>query len=148
MGAMKDSTKDVNSSICLGFSRNLLLVSLLIVFLLTPAYGRDFRVKKNLQGYTLDIAMNQNPPILGKNDIKVEIKDSLGKSVDGALVTVNYFMPPMPGMPPMNYRVKASPDGSGYRATMDLIMEGPWNIAIRAGFAEKQLRMTVLIDVR
>ena len=77
---------------------NLILVSLLLLIFVTPAHGRDFVVKRNLQGYTMEVSINRNPPILGKNDIKVEIRDSLGKHVVDAPVTVNYFMPPMPGM--------------------------------------------------
>ncbi|MFC1869045.1 FixH family protein [Thermodesulfobacteriota bacterium] len=124
------------------------MVNLLIMVFVTLAYGRDFTVRRNLKGYTMAVTIKRNPPILGKNDVKVEIKDSLGKYVVDAPVTVNYFMPPMPGMPPMNYRVKASPGASEYSATMDLIMKGPWNIVIMAKVAGKRLRMTVLIDVR
>ena len=105
-------------------------------------------MKRTVQGYTLNVAMNRNPPILGKNDLRVEIQDSQGKNVVDAAVTVNYFMPPMPGMAPMNYTLKAAPRDGGYSATMDLIMKGPWNIVVRASVAGKQIRMTVLIDVR
>ncbi len=126
----------------------ILALALLILILVTPTYGKNFSVRRTVDGYTLDVAINQNPPILGKNDLWVEIKDFAGKYVVDALVTVNYFMPPMPGMPPMNYTVKASPRSSGYGTTMNLIMKGPWNIVIRGGVGSKQLRMTVLIDVR
>ncbi len=129
-------------------SRELSAFVLLILVSAVPAYAKDFAVRRNIDGYTLDVAINQNPPILGKNDLRVEIKDSTGTYVVGAPVTVNYFMPPMPGMPPMNYTVKASSRGSGYGATMDLIMKGPWNIVVKATVGGKQLRMTVLIDVR
>ena len=125
-----------------------LALALLLLIQVTPAYGKNFAVRRTVDGYTLDVTINQNPPILGKNDLWVEIKDSAGKYVIDAMVTVNYFMPPMPGMPPMNYTVKASPRSSGYGTTMNLIMKGPWNIVIRGGVGSKQLRMTVLIDVR
>jgi hypothetical protein len=111
-------------------------------------WGGDYKVRRTVEGHTLDIALNRNPPIMGKNDIRVEIKDARGQFVTNTLVTVNYYMPPMPGMPPMNYTLKATPHGSGYTATMDFIMTGPWNIAIRTTVAEKQLRLTVPIDVR
>jgi hypothetical protein len=130
------------------FARSLLAAGLLILGFVPAGYGKDFVVRRNLEGYTLNVALNRNPPILGKNDIRVEIKDSQGKNVVDAPVTINYFMPPMPGMAPMNYTLKAAPRDAGYSATMDLIMQGPWNIVIRAGVPGKQLRMTVLIDVR
>jgi len=125
-----------------------LMVILLIFLGMSIAYGRDYAVRRKIDGYTVDVSINRNPPILGKNDLRVEIKDSLGKYVLNMPVTVNYYMPPMPGMPPMNYTVQASPRGSGYGVTMDLIMTGPWNIVIKVNTAGKPLRMTVPIDVR
>mgnify|MGYP001218822631 CR=1 FL=1 len=145
---MQGSTRCTGSSTRWRFPRYIFIISFLITVFVAPASGKDFTVSRNLQGYTLVTAINRNPPILGKNEIKVDIKDSLGKHVIDAPVSINYFMPPMPGMSPMNYKVKAAPAGSGYRATMDLIMQGPWNIVISAGVGGKQLRMTVLIDVR
>ena len=145
---MDGSTRAAGSASRGRLVRDFVMISLLIMVFAAPVCGRDFTVKRNLQGYTLSVTIDQNPPILGKNDIKVEIKDSLGKYVVDASVTVNYFMPPMPGMPPMNYRVKASPGDSEYSATMNFIMKGPWNIVIRTSVAGKRLRMTVLIDVR
>jgi hypothetical protein len=145
---MKSSIQNTRSSIWWRLPRDLFLLILLLMILVPMAHGRDFVVKRNLQGYTMEVSINRNPPILGKNDIKVEIRDSLGKHVVDAPVKVNYFMPPMPGMAPMNYTVKASPHDTGYGATMDLIMKGPWNIVIRADVAGKPIRMTVLIDVR
>lgn len=130
------------------FARCLWTAGLLLMAFVPPASGKDFVVRKNVEGHTLQVTIYRNPPILGKNDLRVEIKDSQGKNVVDAPVTVNYFMPPMPGMAPMNYTVKADPRDGGYAMTMDLIMQGPWNIVVRAGVAGKQLRMTVLIDVR
>lgn len=120
----------------------------MLAVLAAPAAGRDFTVRKTLQGYRVATTIKRNPPILGENEIRIEIKDAAGRYVTDAPVIVNYFMPPMPGMPPMNYRTKASADGTDYRAVMDLIMEGPWNIVVRAKVGGKRLRMTVLIDVR
>jgi len=124
----------------------ILLLSLVI--LAAAAYGRDFTVRRSADGYTFDIAIDRNPPVLGLNGLKVEVKDAQGKPVANIPLTVNYYMPPMPGMPPMNYTVRAVPRGSGYGVTMDLIMRGPWNIVIRATVQGKTVRVTVPIDVR
>ena len=116
--------------------------------LVPMAWGGDYKVRRTLEGHTMDVTLKRNPPIMGKNDIRIEIKDSGGQFVINNLVTVNYYMPPMPGMPPMNYTLKAAPNGSGYMATMDFIMTGPWNIVVKTTVAGKQLRLTVPIDVR
>jgi hypothetical protein len=110
--------------------------------------GRDYAVRRKVDSYTVDLSINRNPPVTGKNDISIEIKDSLGKHITNAPVSVNYYMPPMPGMPPMNYTVTASPSGNGYKATMDLTMTGPWNIVIKTAVAGKQFRVATPIDVR
>ncbi len=129
-------------------ARKILIPLLLIVFAASAAQGRDFMVRRKIDNYTIDVAINRNPPILGKNEIRIEIKDPSGKHIPNASVSVNYYMPPMPGMPPMNYTVKAVPAGSAYKAVMDLIMTGPWNIVIKAAAADKVLRFTIPIDAR
>ena len=108
----------------------------------------DYRVRKGDQGLTFDIAINRNPPVLGDNEIRIEIKDPQGNPVLGAEVLVNYYMPPMPRMPPMNYTVPAPLKDGAYRAVMNLIMAGPWNIIIRAKSEEKRIRVAFPIDVR
>lgn len=95
-----------------------------------------------------EVAINRNPPVMGDNEIRIEIKDAQGKAVPWAEVLVNYYMPPMPRMAPMNYTFPAAPKGGEYRAVMDLIMTGPWNIVTRARLQGKWLRVVILIDVR
>jgi hypothetical protein len=130
------------------FGLYMVIVVVLLGISVPQAQGRDFTVRRKVDGYTLDIAINRNPPILGLNELRIEVKDPQGKPFAQMPVIVNYYMPPMPGMPPMNYTVNAAPRGAGYIVTMDLIMTGPWNIVIKAAVPGKQLRVTVPIDVR
>jgi len=121
---------------------------LTIVVTASVSFARDFTARKKIDGYTVDVAINRNPPIVAKNELLVGIKDALGKPVSDLKVMVNYYMPPMPGMAPMNYTVRASPKGDGYLVIMDLIMTGPWNIVIKTNVAGKRLAATFPIDVR
>ena len=128
-------------------------ISLALMLLIMPAVqpqaeAGDYRVRKNAEGLMFDIAINRNPPVLGDNEIRIEIRDAEGNAVIDAEVLVNYYMPPMPRMAPMNYTVPAPLKGKEYRAIMDLIMAGPWNIVIRAKTQGKLLRMSFPIDVR
>ena len=123
-------------------------LSLLIAVGAVVCEAGDYRVRKSVEGLTFEIAINRNPPVLGKNEIRVEIKSSEGKPIAGAEVTVNYYMPPMPRMPPMNYTVPAAASGDEYRAVMDLIMTGPWNIIVRANYGGRWVRTNFPIDVR
>ena len=74
--------------------------------------------------------MDRDPPILGDNSIKIEIRDREGKRVRDANVLVNYYMPPMPRMAPMNYRTDATLKGEQFQATMRFIMSGPWYVVV------------------
>ena len=116
--------------------------------LLEVSEARDFKVRKKAGGLTFNITLNRNPPVLGDNEIRIEIKDSQGNPFKEAKVFVNYYMPPMPGMPPMNYTIPTQLEGGEYRATMDLIMTGPWNIIIRLKDQGKFLKVVFPIDVR
>ena len=111
-------------------------------------HAADYRVRKMAEGLTFDIAINRNPPIVGNNAIRIEIKDSQGNPVPGGEVLVNYYMPPMPRMAPMNYTVPAAFKDGAYRAGMDLIMAGPWNIVIKAKNSGRWTQVAFPIDVR
>lgn len=129
--------------------RRVALSLLIIATLLADAtLARDFTARKKIDGYTVNMAINRNPPIVAKNELRVDVKDSQGKPLTGLKVIVNYYMPPMPGMAPMNYTVPASPKGDEYVVIMDLIMTGPWNIVIKTNVAGKRLTATFPIDVR
>lgn len=56
--------------------------------------ARDYRLRKNVEGFTFDIAIDRNPPVLGENEISIKIKTPQGNPVLGAEVLVNYYMPP------------------------------------------------------
>ena len=110
--------------------------------------ARDYVIRKKVDQITVTATINRNPPILGHNLLTVAITDGSGKSVKDLVVMVNYYMPPMPGMAPMNYTIRANPKGDGYAMTMDLIMTGPWIIVIKFSFQGKRLQMSFPIDVR
>jgi hypothetical protein len=48
----------------------------------------------------------------------------------------------------MNYTVPAAASGDEYRAVMDLIMTGPWNIIVRVNYGGRWVRTNFPIDVR
>jgi len=107
-------------------------IFVLTVLVLVPsAYSKDLELRKKAGEYDVEIRIDRNPPILGDNNIEIEIKDAAGSPTEDAAVLVNYYMPPMPRMAPMNYTTDAKPKGKKYRATMNLIMSGPWVIAVK-----------------
>jgi hypothetical protein len=87
--------------------------------------------------YDVAIRIDRNPPIMGVNNLEVEIRGADGAAVTDAKVLINYYMPPMPRMAPMNYKIDAPFKGDRYRAKMNFIMEGPWYIAVKINHSGK-----------
>ena len=112
--------------------RNLSLFLILLLILSAASAGaKSYELKKRFGNYEAEVRMDRNPPSLGDNNIEIEIKDAGGNTITEAKVLVNYYMPPMPRMAPMNYITNAKLKGESYKATMNFIMSGPWIIAIK-----------------
>ncbi len=111
------------------------------------AQSRGLEVRQKAGNYDVEIKMDRNPPIVGDNHIEIGIKDG-GKPVTDANVLINYYMPPMPRMAPMNYRIDAKPKKERYQATMNFIMAGPWYISVIINHAGKISRTKVNVDAQ
>ena len=109
--------------------KNLILSILILVLTAGIAYAKGLEVKKKAGQYDVEVKIDRNPPIVGDNSIEIEIKKS-GNSVTDAKVLINYYMPPMPRMAPMNYKTDAKLKKDKYKANMNFIMAGPWYISI------------------
>ncbi len=110
-----------------------------LTLLLIPSIAnpKGYELKRKAGDYETEVKIDRYPPVLGDNKIEIEIKDGGGNRVTDARVLVNYYMPPMPRMAPMNYVIDAKLKGEKYKATMNFIMSGPWIIAIKINHAGK-----------
>jgi RND family efflux transporter MFP subunit len=108
----------------------------------------ESQLRASLQGYEppqagsgvapaqqLDIAFHSlpDPPKVGENQFEVVVKDPTGKAVDGADVSIQFFMAAMPtmNMPAMRNDVTLSPAGAGvYRGTGQVMMAGRWDASV------------------
>ena len=113
---------------------------------IVPAASLD--LVKKIADYEITIGLDRNPPAVGRNPLGITIRDRSGRIVSDAEVLVNYYMPPMPRMAPMNYRVKAPFKGGKYRAEMNFIMEGPWVIAVKINRGGKPAGAKFNVDAR
>lgn len=124
------------------------LVGLVLLLVAGIAYAKDYEVKKKAGDYDVEVRIDKNPPIVGDNNISVEVKDAAGKSVTDAKVKIEYSMPAMPGMPAMNYKADAELKGNEYKAKMDLSMSGSWNIAVKIARGGKTSTMKFTVDAK
>jgi hypothetical protein len=135
-----------------GILRNLpfttILIFLPVLFFLSGAADAASLVQSKKAGeFTVSIRMDRNPPVRGINNLEVEVSGADGQAVSDASVFVNYYMPPMPRMAPMNYRVDAPFRGGKYRVEMNFIMEGPWYIVVKVSRSGKQATARFNVNV-
>jgi len=123
-------------------------IAMMVLLIAGIAYAKDYEVKKKAGQYDVEVKIDKNPPVVGDNNISIEIKDSTGKYVTDAKVKVEYSMPAMPGMPAMNYKAEAVQEGDGYKAKMNLSMSGSWNIAVKVTKAGKTSSMKFTVDAK
>ena len=112
------------------------------------ASAKGYEVKKVAGEYETEVRIDRSPPAVGDNHVEIEVKDALGKPVTDAKIVVNYYMPPMPRMAPMNYTTDAKLKGEKYRAKMNFIMSGPWIIAIKICRGEKIRTVKFNVDAQ
>ncbi len=116
--------------------------------LIATAFPKDLKLTKKAGEYEVEVVIDKNPPILGENKIEIEIKSAEGLSITDAKVLVNYYMPPMPRMAPMNYRTKADLKDDKFKAKMKFIMSGPWIIAVKITRGGKTITAKFNVDAR
>lgn len=124
------------------------VITLVLLLVAGIAYAKDYEVKKKAGEYDVEVKIDRNPPIVGDNNVAIEIKDASGHHVRDAKVIVDYSMPAMPGMPPMNYKADAELKGDEYRAKMNLSMSGSWNIAVKIARDGKRSTMKFTVDAK
>jgi hypothetical protein len=121
---------------------------LLILLLAGIAYAKDYKVKKKAGEYDVQVSIDRNPPVVGVNNATITLKNKAGENVTVAKVTLDYSMPPMPGMPAMNYKADTELKGNEYRTKMDLSMAGTWNIVVKIDSAGKKQKVKFSINAQ
>jgi RND family efflux transporter MFP subunit len=67
----------------------------------------------------------------GNNNIRILVKDSSGKPIEGAQVQVGLFMPQMGNMPPMSSDATLKDEGGGiYSGTIQFLMAWTWETTV------------------
>jgi len=116
--------------------------------LLASAAAADLELKKKAGPYDVGLRINRNPPVVGDNGLEIRITDEAGAAIKDADILVNYYMPPMPRMAPMNYKTEAKFKKDAYSIRMRLIMAGPWIIVVKITAAGKTTSARFHIDAR
>jgi len=128
--------------------KRILPVFLAICLTAGLAYAKDFELKKKVDDVSVGIRIDKNPPIVGANQVAIALQDKAGKPITDAKVLVNYSMPAMPGMPPMNYKTEAQLKGDTYNTTLDFSMSGSWNVDVKIARGGKTSTVKFNVDAK
>jgi RND family efflux transporter MFP subunit len=96
----------------------------------------------NAPSGSVELTTNPNPPHKGSNEVLVTVRDSSGRQVTDAQVSMVFFMPAMSamGMSAMRAQANATPKENGvYAATVNLESGGTWNVTVIASKNGKQI---------
>jgi len=128
--------------------KKLAVFTVLILFIAGTACSKDYEIREKAGEYDVEVKIDKNPPVVGDNIIKIDVKDASGHLSRDAKVVVEYSMPAMPGMPAMNYKADADLMGDAYTAKMNLSAAGSWNVAIIIVRAGKTSTMKFTVDAK
>ena len=109
-----------------------LAVIVALAALVAAGCTKGYETKKTTGDLTITLSAKSYPLVKGDNTLAVKLTDASGKAVTDAKVDVRYYMPPMPGMAPMEYTAQAVPAGDAYKFTANIAMEGGWRVDVTA----------------
>jgi hypothetical protein len=128
--------------------KKIIVIGLVLLLAAGAAYAKGYEVQKKAGEYDVTVTFDRNPPTASDNAVAVTIKDAAGKIVKDAAVKIEYSMPAMSGMPPMNYKTDAVLKGDEYKASLGLSMSGSWNLAVKIIRAGKTSSMKFTVDAK
>ena len=108
-------------------------LSALMIFLLVAALSactKGYERQAAAGDVKVTLTASQYPLVKGDNTITIKAVDQSGKPVTDAVVNVRYYMPPMPGMAPMEFNTQAVSKGDAYSFTANITMEGGWKAEV------------------
>ena len=100
---------------------------------------------------TVDLTTDPSPPQKGSNTVRVKLTSNDGKPIEGAQVTVTFFMAAMPemGMAAMKTVITTNyKEGGSYEGKGDIGSGGAWQVTVQASkgghvIANKKLTLNV-----
>ena len=126
-------------------------LAFIAIVMLTAGICRaeGFEMTGKTETYTAKVTFLEGQPVKGSNRVIIDIIDGSSRYVKDALVEIEYFMPSLPGKPPMmDYRTTANRVGASHEATLNLDMKGEWKMVLSVTRAKRTEKATVEFIVR
>jgi len=128
--------------------KKIVILTLMLLLSAGIVWAKDYEIQKKAGDLSVVVKMDKKPAVMGENGIVVAVKDSAGKEVTDAGVKVEYSMPAMPGMPPMNYGSVLAVQKNTYQGKLNFSMAGPWNIVVKILRSGKTVSTKFSLDVQ
>ncbi len=127
----------------------LVVLSVVLSLGLAAACSKGYVSQKSVAGTIVTLKADRYPLVKGDNTVSLQIVDPSGKAVTDAKVDVRFYMPPMPGMAPMDSSTQAMVHNDMYMATLNAPMEGGWKAEVTVTQPGKQpVTTTYNLDAR
>lgn len=108
----------------------LLVLTGVILLGMAAGCSKGYESQKNLGDMNVTLRADRYPLVMGDNDLSVAVTGKAGKPVTEAAVSVRYYMPPMPGMAPMDFTTEPRLKGNEYAFVANPSMEGGWKVEV------------------
>jgi hypothetical protein len=128
---------------------SLVLLVVVVSLAIVAGCSKSYESQKNAGDMNVTLKADRYPLVKGDNMLFVKVDDTAGKAVTDATVNVRFYMPPMPGMAPMESTTQAALKGDGYSFTVNPAMEGGWKLEVTVARAGKPAITTMYnVDAR
>jgi len=131
--------------------RKIYLTIMVAVFTVALALGcsKGYEAQKTVDDLTITLSAARYPLVKGDNTLHVRVADATGKALTDAQVSLRFYMPPMPGMAPMEFNTQAMSKGNVYTFSVNPPMEGGWKAEVSAARPGRAaITTTFNLDVR
>ena len=118
---------------------------LIALFWKGPEIPGPLRKKPNTSKYCVQVKLvsaDPAPPLRGMNTWQVQVEDGSGNPIDGAMVSVDLYMPDHGHSSPTTPTVTAQSNGAYEISNLNFFMPGVW----RARFTVTRDTTTELVD--
>ena len=107
-----------------------LLMVVVFAGILAAGCTKGYEAKQTVDNTTVALSAKAYPLVLGDNALTIKVTDASGNLTKDAQVSVRFFMPPMPGMAPMEYTSQATAQGDAYTCSVNPAMAGGWKAEV------------------
>lgn len=106
------------------------LIALIVVTASLAGCTKGYESEKTAGELVIMLEAGRYPLVKGKNAMSITVTDTAGKTVIDAAVQARYYMPAVPGMPPIEFNTAAVQKGKGYEFSANIPVQGAWKIDV------------------